>query len=340
MASNTQRPSEIDLEVESSTVFQRSSWIRRGKRWRNIPLHVVDARLREFALPDVWVKQLPSDDLSVEDFLKVKLPQVDSASFNFKQKSLWFSQDPPTRQPDASLFARLITRPVPPTEFLDALEDLARQAWLDGALSIRDPRINDGRDRFPLPTLTVWRELSRRSAVQVEWRRAVKWVDRESQEAKFAEAFPDAHALVGRCGWNTQFCVGGLSFNNSKLAQLLFYRMLCDDISYMFVHHLQARLRAEETLDSEHIIAQSRFHDVLHLAAKKSTYAERNLPSTLRQVEELVKNGRRYLWFIALQGKHETAHRIDFAEKTIAFGESYAAYKYDNRTGTDHYRHS
>lgn len=307
-----------DLEQDEQREFDAKVWIGQGKAWKDPPMHVINARIRDFALCDEWKFTIPSDEALVGDFVNLDFPSASDA-FNFTQTSAWLSKDRPEK-PTKSLLKRLMSRSVPPADLLNKLEEASKQGWLDGMRSIVDPRFNNGRDRLPLQTLTLWRKMVRLLDVRREWATALLWVSREARiDPLFAKTFPSAEEFVATRGWNSSFTAGETSFTNAKLAQLLAYKELCDDISQLFIHHLQRRLQVHPSLPETHIIAPSRFHLVLRAAATKG-YSDKNIPRSLQQVEELVRNGRRYLWFIALSGAHETAHRIDFEARTIEFG--------------------
>ncbi|KAK6984674.1 hypothetical protein R3P38DRAFT_2806295 [Favolaschia claudopus] len=103
----------------------------------------------------------------------VPLPKL-SSGLAFNKTSTWFSKDAPTTPLHC-----LLDRPVPPLQFLDDLSKAVGQAWFDGCISIFDPRYNDGRDRLPLPALTLWKELGRVVKDQCVRKGSRDWVDEE-----------------------------------------------------------------------------------------------------------------------------------------------------------------
>jgi len=76
------------------------------------------------------------------------LPHV-SSEFITTKTNKWFSNDAPREN-----YTSFFSRPVSQREFLEVLEKVIGQSWLDGMKSIVDPWFNDGGDRLPLWTIT------------------------------------------------------------------------------------------------------------------------------------------------------------------------------------------
>jgi hypothetical protein len=85
--------------------------------------------------------KLPEPGLSVNKFIALKLPQILSEIIANKVMR-WFSKNSPS-----ILDTQILQRPIPSPAFIIQLEQAVGQAWLDGAKSVIDWRINDGADR-------------------------------------------------------------------------------------------------------------------------------------------------------------------------------------------------
>ncbi|KAF8227707.1 hypothetical protein L208DRAFT_1379662 [Tricholoma matsutake] len=68
---------------------------------------------------------------------------------------------------------------IPLPAFLIQLEEAVSQAWLDGAKSVVDWRINDEADRLPLWIITFWREAEQLNGIQSMWKQSMKWLSYE-----------------------------------------------------------------------------------------------------------------------------------------------------------------
>ncbi|KAJ7845022.1 hypothetical protein B0H14DRAFT_3685188 [Mycena olivaceomarginata] len=99
-------------------------------------LHYQGARaalLEVIAVPDD-IHHLPSDDLTIRDCLAMDLPSKSYIPVLSKPRT-WYREDLPTTD-----VACLMSRPIPPKDFLSRLESEAGQAWFDGCKSILESK--------------------------------------------------------------------------------------------------------------------------------------------------------------------------------------------------------
>ncbi|KAJ6610632.1 hypothetical protein B0H10DRAFT_1953755 [Mycena sp. CBHHK59/15] len=159
------------LDIDDCPPFVPSDWIGVGRTYSGeLPFEVISAKNAVLRIPtDATAHLIPPSTLSVAKFAKLDLPRH-SSELAFGQSQTWFSKDAPTT--DTLL---LKNRHIPPRAVLDLLTRKFPHAWLDGVQSISDPRLNDGADRFPLWSLTFWKDMSEIIGQQVTWRRSIRY---------------------------------------------------------------------------------------------------------------------------------------------------------------------
>ena len=186
------------IDLDSPSPFIPSEWIGKGKKYdtRSLPYPVIQACTAVAAIPPAQKKTLPPDEISVNDLLKLSLPPPSSSIITLKAE-LWFSNDTPDKN-----FAYLTSRPFPPATVLDALSKAFGQAWLNGARSLIDPRYNDGHDRLPLWSISLWREMSNVVSAQSRWRKGEQWLVDESKTTASAKVMASARELLPALPWN------------------------------------------------------------------------------------------------------------------------------------------
>jgi hypothetical protein len=75
---------------------------------------------------------------------------------------LWFSK----KRPFDNFKDALLSRPVPPHNFVEQLDNALDQQWLNGAKSVTDQQFNDGMDTLPLWATTFWKEVLKLDGMQ------------------------------------------------------------------------------------------------------------------------------------------------------------------------------
>ncbi|KAJ3977856.1 hypothetical protein EV361DRAFT_943953 [Lentinula raphanica] len=303
--------------------FVRSEWIGKGKRYKNVPQHVVNACLAEKKVPDDIKALLPAYDLSISSFTSLHVPSQSRELVSFGESS-WYSDKKPTVSANAC-FQLLWNRSIPSKDTLRALDTAFSQQFLNGSLSIIDPRYSNNLHHLPLWVLTLWNDLSSLLEKQHDLRRTMTFIRQAVSERSVSEQYPDLEVTVGRQGWNTNIVVGGWSFLSQHFTQLLRPGMLCDDMTQVMTQVLQRRLESNESLKAQHVIAASRFYLVLQVAAESNRFDDLKLPRSLREIERVIElHPKIKLWFPVLQPqlKHEVALCVDFETDTISWADS------------------
>jgi hypothetical protein len=118
---------------------------------------------------------LPSDSLSVSELLELHLPTVSSVVPSMDPE-LYFSNHPPTES-----VAIYLSRQVPPTTFVEGLRNVARQAVLNGKLSIMDWTCKNSSHFFSFELIEFWASLIKIIHARKKWEAALRWLN--SQQA-------------------------------------------------------------------------------------------------------------------------------------------------------------
>jgi hypothetical protein len=141
---------------------------------------------------------LPSDNLSISELLELCLPTI-SAVIPPVEPNLCFSNHPPT----ASV-AIYLSRPVPPAAFIEGLRDVARQAMLDGKLSIMDWTCKSStvKSFFSFELIEFWSELTQIIHVRQEWEAVLRWLDRA---APLEEEVRESHIVFQTTPWKADW---------------------------------------------------------------------------------------------------------------------------------------
>ncbi|THU87590.1 hypothetical protein K435DRAFT_867155 [Dendrothele bispora CBS 962.96] len=114
--------------------FVTSEWIGTGKKYKDVPMRVVNGHLAALKVPEAVKRSYPSPDMLITAFTALKLlpPQTrELASF---RNDAWFSTDKPT-QSESSCSELLRSCAIPSKNTLDTLKKAFGQQWLDGAQS-------------------------------------------------------------------------------------------------------------------------------------------------------------------------------------------------------------
>ncbi|KAJ7488492.1 hypothetical protein B0H11DRAFT_2406543, partial [Mycena galericulata] len=270
-------------------------------------------------VPSAHKSLIPGPNLPVTEFLKLPFPKKSSALV-FSKPEDWFSNDAPN-----VTVTSLLTRPIPPREFLNSLTQRVGQAWFDGHTSIRDPRYNEGRDRFPLWTLTLWKELLRVVEDQKMWKRSRDWIQTELEkpdlESGDLDALTTANSLLDTLGWDTKIHGSWTTFN---LSIILSYSWLSDDHIDMMMADLSARLAADPELAADVMIAPLAFAVAIMNGAANKTYTRQDSTLLARYEEHIKKNGLMHLYFpLHIHNNHWIAGLIDFELGLIGTGDSH-----------------
>ncbi|KAJ6587364.1 hypothetical protein B0H10DRAFT_2234035 [Mycena sp. CBHHK59/15] len=274
-----------------------------------------DALRQVLAVPSD-IKYIPRPDLPILDFVALELPNQSHSLVLTKPRS-WYSDDIPVTDVGC-----LLSRPIPPKDFLLRLEEEAGQAWFDGCKSILDPRYNDGSDRFPLWVLMFWKEMAQLADARWKWETSVGWVDGQLQKElpnQDLEALAVTKELFATMGWNTK--IWG-QWTHLDLAKILSWQWLADDHIDMLMADLSARVEADPELAKSVLVAPLAFSDALKRAGD-SNYTKEDAPLLARYEAHIKKHGLKRLYFPNhVNGNHWISGRIDFERKLFGTGDS------------------
>ncbi|KAJ7876375.1 hypothetical protein B0H14DRAFT_3436693 [Mycena olivaceomarginata] len=233
--------------------FIQGDWIKRGKQFSSeLPFAVIAAKNAVFELPLQATEMMPPGKLPVIKFVDLVLPCA-SSELVYGESQMWWSEDEPTTE-----ISLLKGRSIPPDAVLDLLSRKSGQAWLNGAKSIADPRFNDGTDRFPLWTLTYWREMSAVIQKQGGWKRSVQWLDNEGRKCKDDDirmAINEARAELATLGWNAPLDYGRKTMSTLDLQEFLGTVWLTTDNIDIMMEDLAERVASDPELADKTIIA-------------------------------------------------------------------------------------
>ncbi|KAF8687978.1 hypothetical protein AX14_003566 [Amanita brunnescens Koide BX004] len=314
----------MDIDTSDTHLFNPTEWIGVGKKYKDVPSYVADARTEATAIPSSIGGMLPQKDESILNFVRWALPSQ-SSGFNIFPMHAWFSSKEPDIVNHQEILKRIMRRTIPSRDIIDDLEMEFGQQWFDGKRSITDPRYNRGRDRYPVWVLAVWKEISSLISKQKIWREAYACVAQEIKGGASQE-YPDIERFLGSRGWDSDVKHGGYTFSNYTFAPLLCKQPLYDDVTQAMISVLQQRLEKHQEEYPHHVIAASRFYNVLHLAADKKRVKKKK-PASLQVIEDRVHcDPETVLWFPVLHLGHEVAVCVDFRSQEIRYGDTIPTY--------------
>ncbi|KAJ7909891.1 hypothetical protein B0H13DRAFT_1616161 [Mycena leptocephala] len=300
--------------------FIPSVWIGKNKNYSgDLPIAVIAAKNAAFELSTEGQAMIPPGKLAVIEFADLVLPRA-SSELVYGESQLWFSKDEPAT--DISLLKH---RSIPPTHILDLLSRKSGQAWLNGAKSIADPRFNDGADRFPLETLTFWKEMSAVIQDQAGWKRSIQWLNNERRKSKDDEttrAIDSAQAELETMGWNAPLTYGRQSISTLDLREFLSTVWLRSNNIDIMMEDLAERVASDPELADKVIVAPLAFSNAV-LGSRKGGYSKEKSPLLDRYEREIREKKKEMIVFPAnVENNHWIAGVIGFSKQTIDFGDS------------------
>ncbi|KAJ6618077.1 hypothetical protein B0H10DRAFT_2379381 [Mycena sp. CBHHK59/15] len=305
-------PEVFEIHDPPLRPFDPALWIGKNKKFPAEDAHPeVHAAFAEvLKMPESHASLVPGPNLPITAFLELALPQKSSAMV-FSTPESWFSKDAPTAEVDC-----LRSRSIPPRQFLDDLTKKAGQAWLDGRTSIVDHRYNDGHDRLPFWSLTLWKEWLRVVDDQKMWRKSRDWITSELSKPNLGsvdeEALMTASSLLDTLGWDTKIGSGWTTFN---LALILSHAWLSDDHIDMMMADLSARVEADPELAAKVLITPLAFSNAVKDGANKKTYKREDTPLLARYEEHIKRTGVAQLYFpLHINNNHWIAGLVDFKQ--------------------------
>jgi hypothetical protein len=318
------------IEVNDETPpFNEDEWIGRNRKYPkggdHTPIELkyyIDGLL---VIPDmVQDEHIPSGNLSVEDFIKMKLPQI-SYNLPIAKADISFRKGAPNVRTSA-----LSTRKIPPLAWLNGLKNAFGQAVLDGKKSIVDPLYPGS--QVPLWWIGFWTELHDIHKVQQDWKKATEWVEERTvtsgEALRLEQLRKHAKAILSKLRWNERTEIPGADGISTSTFSFASYlsdskMMGTDHINMMFAH-LSELAERDPATDSYVVIEQLRFMK----AVEKVVCVKGNNGKSERwlgRLEDKIRNGdvkAAVLPAYMCDHKHWVTIRIDFEDEEISYGKS------------------
>jgi len=166
-------------------------WISQGEKWTtNLPSLVKKTAQNEFKLPaSIHNALLPSPNISLKALAEFTLPATVEKPTMRKYMEHFFTTDPSTPITPAVLM-RMQHLPMPERSTIRELVEVGRQAWLNGASSVRYAHLSEDSKtttNFPLWTITFWNRVLDTKEVSSKWVKCVDWVMVQLHQKKSEE---------------------------------------------------------------------------------------------------------------------------------------------------------
>lgn len=315
-------------DTEDNLIFCASEWIGTEKIYPSTaPQFIRNARATVLALPEEFRVLIPKAALPVTRLIALHIPEISNEIISVKATA-WFSND----IPGSNVTAILQTRPIPNREHLRSLEAAFGQAWFNGSKSIIDSRYNDGRDRLPLWSLTLWEIMSEIHMQQAKWKRSYLWLEEQRKRYEDNEATTNAIekavTILSIMGWKTTVSYQNATARTDILfPQLLSWDWVNDELINSMMERLSSRLKKSDIGDKKKImIASLPFANKImawQTLKKSGPYTKKNGAGVLVLYEKHVKkNGIKRLYLpVHINGNHWIAAYIDFEKEKMAYGE-------------------
>ncbi|KAJ8700697.1 hypothetical protein PTI98_003700 [Pleurotus ostreatus] len=265
---------------------------------------------------------LPSSAMSIQQLIAQSLPPRRNALNTIKPEA-WYSKDMPSQD-----LQMLLTRSLPSKTTLQQIERKYGKTWMNGMNSLIDPRYDDGRDRFPLYALTLWKQLGRVVDQQESWQKALVWLEAEERSADplVGAMITSAIGRLDELGWDVPLQYLRGSASTSLLSALFSNEWLSSDHMDMAAEELSLRIVDDGQAHLKIRVAPVAFANSLADAARyKQAYSKRQTPLLCRYEREVTAKELERLYFpIHVHGNHWIAGFIDFSSKTFGYGDSLA----------------
>ncbi|KAI9438716.1 hypothetical protein H4582DRAFT_2146243 [Lactarius indigo] len=161
----------------------------------NTPLEAEQELTRRLTLTAGTRAVLPSDGLSVSELLELCLP-THSSVFPSMGPERCFSNHPPTES-----VIIYLSRPVPPATFVKGLRSAARQAMLDGKLSIVDWTCKNSTSFFSFELIAFWTSLTEIIHTKQEWEAALRWLEKAARDHPLDKEVREVRLILEGTPW-------------------------------------------------------------------------------------------------------------------------------------------
>lgn len=318
----TQKITVMDMvhldDIDNLPPFTRADWIGTGKTFTfDLPQHVLAEKQRQLNLPESYSTHFPPPTVPVAQFIELKLP-IQSTEIIMTSTALWFSKEP-ARDNIQIIF----NRPIPSAEFLTNLDGALGQEWLDGAQSIVDCRYNDGRERFPLWTMSLWKKMGDLVKQQSLWKRGFHWLHVEKTKSKhenMSYQISMAEEALASLGWNVALHYQRGAVSSSILSSFLSTAWLNDEHINMMLEELATTLAKIPILASQTIIAPLAFTVEINATAKNKSYTKQNAGLLYKYQQRIAAGIRRIYFPINVNGNHWIAGIVDIENRFVGYG--------------------
>jgi hypothetical protein len=266
-------------------------------------------------IPEMVYKMLlpPSDDITVQEILEFKVPDIDVDRFTETGAS-YFSRARPKEDLD-------LTMNIPPKTWVGSLRESLHSAIRSGMRSIIHPGYKD--HPLPLWMLTLWEKLHTVREAKATWADASTWLtDMCRTSGKFCRSSPTmsfdlAYRLMSRLPYYKKLVMpasGGIRRTLHLAGLLSDDAWLTSTLVDLMIKTIVERLGPAH---ADFVITNTEFADAIYVAKQESE------PSsyTFRSLEETLSKGK-ILFFPAYipDARHYIAFRIDFGNKTFCYG--------------------
>ena len=169
-----------------------------GKDHDGSPVYDDQELMRCLTLTEGTRAVLPSDSLSISELLELCLPTFSTAIPSTKPE-FCFSNHPPTES-----VAIYLSRPVPPATFIEGLRNVARQAILDGKLSIMDWTCKNPMLFFSFELIEFWSSLTKIILARQKWEAALHWLGKVARDEPLDKEVREVHLILQTTPWKAE----------------------------------------------------------------------------------------------------------------------------------------
>ncbi|KAG1803908.1 uncharacterized protein HD556DRAFT_1437643 [Suillus plorans] len=208
---------DSDEDMTPTSNFEAAGrWINQGLKFldqRPLPNDLHQLCIGVTTVPaNILTRLLPSDNISVTDLIKFRLPKIGQWPFSEK---IMFQEDPPR----GKLFIR---SEIPPEPYIEELRKKFGQAMLDGKISMRDPRTPDA--RLPLWVIEFWWALHCAYNSRREWSEGMDWIREKQEGGHHHRVFRDVKQQLAILPWNKSLNgpAAAIGRTTKQLLQFLF----------------------------------------------------------------------------------------------------------------------
>lgn len=304
-----------DSEVDSSYL---QDWI--GKQWPDRPpLKLISYVQSLLAIPQEWQHLLPSSSISLEDLTATSLPTVDLRLFT--AATSLFSP----LHADRPASWHLAARGTPPLTIVQQMASNVRQAILNGARSVRDPRYQRG--WLPLWAITYWEQVHVVYSVRADVKHAQSWLraarNLTTPTLRIAIDSLDVYSKLFSLSWDECLLLerAGSPATARQLLPLLANAMLTGELVDMMLGWI-AREAQRRSVEHAYVVESGALWHEVRKAEDDDYFADKSkVPQFMQQLIDTVESGSGKILFMPILYKqHFVLAEIDSRRATLTFG--------------------